>query len=179
MACLLILHSCILAFTGLHLTEALFGPPFYPPSFSKDFNTGENERERTGYFSNLEHSVSLGEPWFLDPPAESGSNIFSPPEKKSQTLCRVKKIQRAHYEDGYEFHPKQYNEYECVPYEGDLTESSVHNLDICLVNDSTCKTLEKKMIFGKELSNSQCLITHEKVIKVGCRCIHHVKFHFP
>ncbi|CAH2012821.1 unnamed protein product [Acanthoscelides obtectus] len=171
MACLLILHSCILAFTGLHLTEALFGPPFYPPSFSKDFNTGENERERTGYFSNLEHSVSLGEPWFLDPPAESGSNIFSPPEKKSQTLCRVKKIQRAHYEDGYEFHPKQYNEYECVPYEGDLTESSVHNLDFCPVHQDQCVDVEKYLYFAKKKTDERCWSLQRKVVKAGCKCI--------
>nr|CAI5857159.1 unnamed protein product [Callosobruchus analis] len=120
-------YAYILVSIGVHLTEALFRPPFLLPS-PNNFNKIENGRTEIEYPPDSEDTMHLSHPWFSDSSEEIDDDLLNPPDKKSQTLCRVRKIRKSHYEDGFEFHPKQYNEYECVPYEGDLTEGSVHNL---------------------------------------------------
>ncbi|VEN63163.1 unnamed protein product [Callosobruchus maculatus] len=168
MAGMLKFHAYILASIGLHLTEALFRPPLLP---ANEFNRNENDIEEIEYLPNPETPMTLGDPWYSDSFEEIDADLFSPPSKKSQTLCRVRKIQKSHYEDGYEFHPKQYNEYECVPYEGDLTESSVHNLDICPVHQDHCVDVQKYLYYAKKKTDEMCWSLQRRVVKAGCKCI--------
>ncbi|XP_056648067.1 uncharacterized protein LOC130452690 [Diorhabda sublineata] len=98
--------------------------------------------------------------------------------KKSPVLCTVRKVLRTHPQDGYEYHPRHYHEYECVPAQQEL-ENGITDQDICTLIE--CKTLERTLVFARQLiapSTNCSLEPHEKPVKVGCNCIHHIKHHF-
>ncbi|KAJ8958883.1 hypothetical protein NQ318_019651 [Aromia moschata] len=84
--------------------------------------------------------------------------------KKSQTWCRVRKIPRQLVENGYEFFPKSYTEYECVPHikHDASSENSIYSHDVCLVKDVRCRPLQKTFVYFKRPIFAPCLLTKEE-----------------
>ncbi|XP_074029964.1 uncharacterized protein [Leptinotarsa decemlineata] len=163
--------NILVVFFFVYATKAVYHGE--PTRIEKDDNWNNSGAE-INYLAMLStDDIFDGQKIFQD-----GEGFLESRNKKSQTRCRVKKIQKTHEEIGAEFFPKQYNEYECVPFDGDLLDGNAHNLDVCYVNDPECTTLQKKIVFGKMLSDTQCVAVHEKIVKVGCKCHEHFKFHF-
>ncbi|KAJ8980059.1 hypothetical protein NQ317_012899 [Molorchus minor] len=122
---------------------------------------------------NYEHQVNVLERQL----PESGEAKI----KKSQTWCKIQKVSRAHFENGYEFFPKSYTEYDCVPHiKHDSTlDNAIYSHDVCLVKEVRCKPLQKTLVYFKHPIGLPCALEKEKkTVNVGCSCINHAKYHF-
>ncbi|KAG5883371.1 hypothetical protein JTB14_009069 [Gonioctena quinquepunctata] len=100
-----------------------------------------------------------------------GDGLLESRIKKSQTTCRVKKIQRTHSEDGAEFFPKQYNEYECVPFDGDILDGNAHNIGTCKVRRGLCAGIQKYQYYMKKSRGDLCWSLEKRIVNAGCDCI--------
>ncbi|CAH1100989.1 unnamed protein product [Psylliodes chrysocephalus] len=102
--------------------------------------------------------------------------------KKSAPRCAVKMVAKYHPNDGFDYYPKKYHEYECVPVTNDLSviDTDFPYQDVCFVTDKECESIEKKVIFARKHNSSRVcgMEPHHRPLKVGCRCIHHYKYHF-
>ncbi|XP_072396588.1 uncharacterized protein [Diabrotica undecimpunctata] len=137
-------------------------------------NYGLNE----DYYETLNENVNYeNENYELN-----GNEVLDTREKKSPAVCTVKKVLRTHPQDGYEYHPKHYHEYECVPVPKGIIDVDFSDQDICVVQHTECITVEKNLLFARQLmaipSPTCGMEPHERPVKVGCNCMHHVKHRF-
>ncbi|XP_050513806.1 uncharacterized protein LOC114341672 isoform X2 [Diabrotica virgifera virgifera] len=98
------------------------------------------------------------------------NEVLDTREKKSPAVCTVKKVLRTHPQDGYEYHPKHYHEYECVPVPKGIIDVDFSDQDKCSVAPS-CLPVHKYVLILKKKVGTKCWKMERIKVNAGCKCI--------
>ncbi|XP_018574710.1 uncharacterized protein LOC108913624 isoform X2 [Anoplophora glabripennis] len=144
------------------------GDYYVEDPFAEAFSTDGDSLDVDYRENNWDHSNEI----FGRQLPESGELKLNQ-DKKSQIWCKVKKVIKHHHEPGYEFFPKSYSEYDCLPHThaDGFSENSIFSSDICQMHHGRCVSIQKQYFFLKRKFSEKCWRLTRETIKVGCKCI--------